>query len=283
MHSSEWSLLFFTLIGQFSAGLTTALLIYTIITPKRDDNAQASFLKVGLLVATGAIGIALIISFLHLSAPLSSVFALTNLKSSWLSREILMVSAYAASIFATTLYWLFCKGKRSLLIPLLAISSLLGLTMVLTMAKLYMIETIPVWNTPGTLIAFYVNTILLGSSFALVLLYHSYKGNFDRNEKKVFVFVIIGILAVKFISGLVGWDTTTNENIAFAGGMYHPIWDALSWAWLLGLGMLIRRVFPNPRDSDTGIRLYLLAFVFFVIAEFAARVIFYSSFYRIGL
>lgn len=283
MHSSEWSLLFFTLIGQFSAGLTTALLIYTIITPKRDDNAQASFLKVGLLVATGAIGIALIISFLHLSAPLSSVFALTNLKSSWLSREILMVSAYAASIFATTLYWLFCKGKRSLLIPLLAISSLLGLTMVLTMAKLYMIETIPVWNTPGTLIAFYVNTILLGSSFASVLFYNSHKDNLDKNVERVFVFVIITILAVKFISGLVGWDTTTNENIAFAGGMYHPIWDALSWAWLLGLGMLIRRVFPNPRDSDTGIRLYLLAFVFFVIAEFAARVIFYSSFYRIGL
>ncbi|MDX9769640.1 MAG: DmsC/YnfH family molybdoenzyme membrane anchor subunit [Tenuifilaceae bacterium] len=283
MHSSEWSLLFFTLIGQFSAGLTTALLIYTIITPRRNDNAQASFLKVGLLVATGAIGIALIISFLHLSAPLSSVFALTNLKSSWLSREILMVSAYAASIFATTLYWLFCKGKRSLLIPLLAISSLLGLTMVLTMAKLYMIETIPVWNTPGTLIAFYVNTILLGSSFASVLFYNSHKDNLDKNVERVFVFVIITILAVKFISGLVGWDTTTNENIAFAGGMYHPIWDALSWAWLLGLGMLIRRVFPNPRDSDTGIRLYLLAFVFFVIAEFAARIIFYSSYYRVGM
>jgi len=283
MHSSEWSLLFFTLIGQFSAGLTTALLIYTIITPRRNDNAQASFLKVGLLVATGAIGIALIISFLHLSAPLSSVFALTNLKSSWLSREILMVSAYAASIFATTLYWLFCKGKRSLLIPLLAISSLLGLTMVLTMAMLYMIETIPVWNTPGTLIAFYVNTILLGSSFASVLFYNSHKDNLDKNVERVFVFVIITILAVKFISGLVGWDTTTNENIAFAGGMYHPIWDALSWAWLLGLGMLIRRVFPNPRDSDTGIRLYLLAFVFFVIAEFAARIIFYSSYYRVGM
>jgi len=283
MHSSEWSLLFFTLIGQFSAGLTTALLIYTIITPRRNDNAQASFLKVGLLVATGAIGIALIISFLHLSAPLSSVFALTNLKSSWLSREILMVSAYAASIFATTLYWLFCKGKRSLLIPLLAISSLLGLTMVLTMAMLYMIETIPVWNTPGTQIAFYVNTILLGSSFASVLFYNSHKDNLDKNVERVFVFVIITILAVKFISGLVGWDTTTNENIAFAGGMYHPIWDALSWAWLLGLGMLIRRVFPNPRDSDTGIRLYLLAFVFFVIAEFAARIIFYSSYYRVGM
>lgn len=283
MHSSEWSLLFFTLIGQFSAGLTTALLIYTIITPRRNDNAQASFLKVGLLVATGAIGIALIISFLHLSAPLSSVFALTNLKSSWLSREILMVSAYAASIFATTLYWLFCKGKRSLLIPLLAISSLLGLTMVLTMAMLYMIETIPVWNTPGTQIAFYVNTILLGSSFASVLFYNSHKDNLDKNVERVFVFVIITILAVKFISGLVGWDTTTNENIAFAGGMYHPIWDALSWAWLLGLGMLIRRVFPNPRNSDTGIRFYLLAFVFFVIAEFAARVIFYSSFYRVGM
>ncbi len=283
MHSSEWSLLFFTLIGQFSAGLTTALLVYTIITPRRNDNAHTSLLKVGLLVATGAIGIALIISFLHLSAPSSSVFALTNLKSSWLSREILMVSAYAASVFGTTVYWVYYKEKKRLTIPLLAISSMMGLAMVLTMAKLYMIETIPVWNTSGTLIAFCINTILLGSSFALVLLYHCHKGNFERNIEKVFVFVIIAILAVKFTSGLVGWDTTTNENIAFAEGTYHPIWDALSWAWLLGLGMLIRRVFPNPRDTDTGIRLYVLAFIFFALAEFAARVIFYSSFYRIGL
>jgi anaerobic dimethyl sulfoxide reductase subunit C (anchor subunit) len=259
------------------------MLVYATINRQHEGEEQASFFKIGLLIATGTIGIALIISFLHLSAPLSSVFALTNLKSSWLSREILMVSAYAASVFGTTLYWLFCKGKRSLLIPLLAISSLLGLTMVLTMAKLYMIETIPVWNTPGTLIAFYVNTILLGSSFALVLLYHSHKGNFERNIEIVFVFTIIGVLAVKFVSGLVGWDTTTSQNVAFTGGGYHPIWDALLWAWLLGLGMLIRRVFPNPRDANTGIRLYLLAFIFFLMAEFAARVIFYSSYFRVGI
>ena len=283
MHSSEWSLLFFTLIGQFSTGLTTALLVYANINRQHDGEEQARFFKTGLLIATGTIGVALIISFLHLSAPLSSVFALTNLKSSWLSREILMVSTYAASIFVTTIYWQFCKGKRNLLIPLLAISSVLGLTMVLTMAKLYMIETIPLWNTPGTLIAFYVNTILLGSSFASVLLYNSHKDNLDRNAGRVFVFVVIGILAVKFISGLVGWDTSSNENTVFMEVEYNPIWDALSWAWLLGLGILIRRVFPNPRDTDTGIRLYLLAFIFFVIAEFAARVIFYSSYFRVGL
>lgn len=283
MHSSEWSLLFFTLIGQFSAGLTTAMLVYATINRQHNDEEQAGFFNIGLLIATGTIGVALIISFLHLSAPLSSVFALTNLKSSWLSREILMVSAYAASIFGTTMYRIFSKEKKCLMIPLLAISSVLGLTMVLTMAKLYMIETIPLWNTPGTLIAFYINTFLLGSSFALLLLHHSHKGKFERNIEIVLVFTIIGILAVKFISGLVGWDTTSNQNVAFTGGEYHPIWDALSWAWLLGLGMLIRRVFPNPRDADTGIRLYLLAFVFFVIAEFAARVIFYSSFYRVGM
>jgi len=283
MHSSEWSLLFFTLIGQFSAGLATAMLAYATINRQHDGEEQARFFKIGLLIATGTIGVALIISFMHLSAPLSSVFALTNLTSSWLSREILMVSAYAASVFGTTMYWLFYKKKKSLIIPLLAISSVLGLTMVLTMAKLYMIETIPVWNTPGTLIAFYINTFLLGTSFALLLLYHSHKGNFERNIEIVFVFTIIGVLAVKFVSGLVGWDTTTSQNVAFTGGGYHPIWDALPWAWLLGLGMLIRRVFPNPRDANTGIRLYLLAFIFFLMAEFAARVIFYSSYFRVGL
>lgn len=283
MHSSEWSLLFYTLLGQFSAGLATAMLAYATINRQHAGEEQARFFKIGLLIATGTIGVALLISFLHLSAPLSSVFALTNLTSSWVSREILMVSAYAASIFVTTMYWQFYKKKKRLTIPLLAISSVLGLTMVLTMAKLYMIDTIPVWNTPGSLIAFYINTFLLGSSFALLLLYHSHKGNFERNIEIVLVFTIIGVLAVKFVSGLIGWDASTSQNVAYTGGGYHPFWDALSWAWLLGLGMLIRRVFPNPRDADTGIRLYLLAFVFFVVAEFAARVIFYSSYFRVGV
>lgn len=283
MHSSEWSLLFYTLLGQFSAGLATAMLAYATINRQHAGEEQARFFKIGLLIATGTIGVALLISFLHLSAPLSSVFALTNLTSSWVSREILMVSAYAASIFVTTMYWQFYKKKKRLTIPLLAISSVLGLTMVLTMAKLYMIDTIPVWNTPGSLIAFYINTFLLGSSFALLLLYHSHKGNFERNIEIVLVFTIIGVLAVKFVTGLIGWDASTSQNVAYTGSGYHPIWDALSWAWLLGLGMLIRRVFPNPRDANTGIRLFLLAFVFFVVAEFAARVIFFSSYFRVGV
>jgi DMSO reductase anchor subunit len=283
MHSSEWSLLFFTLIGQFSAGVATVLLLYSLLFRNQPNAYALAFIRKALLISTITILVALVISFIHLSAPLSSVFALSNLKGSWLSREILMVSVYAAAVFATTAYWLWLKEKGIYIRPLLLLSSALGLGMVYTMGKLYMIPTVPVWNTPATLIAFYSNTIILGFSFILMLMHYSLKNEAIEKIEKIFLFIMIMVLAVKVISGAINWVGDIEENVGFARRNIHGIWYALSWCWLPGLALIIRKAFPKPNEKPSVKNLYLIAFVFFLIAEFAARVIFYSSYFRVGV
>lgn len=283
MNSSDWSLLFFTLIGQFSAGAVTALLLFAIFSKSQPNTSTIKFFSNTLLVATITILVALLISFLHLSAPLSSVFAISNIKSSWLSREILMVSVYAAAIFATTVYWQWFRGKGIFIRPLLLVSASLGLGMVYTMGKIYMIPTVPIWNTPATLVAFFANTLILGFSFALMMMHLSFPNELFQKLEKTFLYLIILVLAIKVIVGSIHWVGDLEESVGFASRSIPGIWQALSWGWLIALGLIIRKVFPHPQDKPGGKGIYIVAFAFFLIAEFAARVIFYSSYFRVGV
>ncbi len=277
MNSSEWSLLFFTFIGQFSAGVTLAL-FFTITFTKKTIQLKAPFIFNGLIIASISIIIALIVSFLHLSAPFSSYFALSNLEQSWLSREILMVSAYAAFIIFFALFEWKIKTE-SLREPLLFISGILGLAMVYSMGKLYMIETVPVWNTPETLIVFYINTIVLGLSF--ILAFYSNK-IYDKVEN-IFIFIILFTLILKLVTFYINWVSEVYDPVAFSHQHIPAIWNILWWIWIPGLAIIIGIYLKKDFKGKIKSRLYLIAFIFFVIAEIAARVIFYSSYYRLGI
>ena len=283
MNSSEWSLLAFTLIGQFSAGISLTLTVFLILTPSVSRVNYTQLIRTGLLVAMGAIVIALAVSFLHLSAPLSAIYAMSNLKGSWLSREILLVSLYAASITITTIYWVGMKRDYKYTFPLLLLSTVMGILMVLSMGKLYMIATIPAWDTPLTLISFYIAMLLLGIPFILLMSQYLYKNDFPLKVEKAFLFIIILAVATKLVTQAVDWQNTANYVIGFEPESISAFWKALSWAWVLGIGLVIRKIYPQPHDKPQGSKIYLWAFFFFATAEFASRVIFYSSYFRVGI
>ena len=278
MNSSEWSLLFFTLIGQFSAGVTLALFLFSLLHHSSDHVKPLLGLRYGLITASLSIITALVISFLHLSAPFSSVYALSNLRNSWLSREIFMVSAYAAVIVFVTLYeW---KSSRKVyLTSLLLLSAIAGLSMVYSMGRLYMIETVPVWNTPKTLLVFYGTTFLLGFSFVLVILLN------QMSEKmiKPFVFIILLMLVIKSVCFFMDWKTENTDPMIFTQQHLPKIWKILWWSWIPGFFILTGIRFKKNLRMKKQQYFYTIAFIFFVIAEFAARVIFYASYFRIGV
>lgn len=283
MSSSDWSLVFFTFIGQFSVGVTLILLIVNFLKFKFNTNPWHKISKIALFVATVSIGVALLISFLHLSAPLSSIFALSNLKSSWLSREILMVSVYGAAILITTAYRIWQKGIGKLLGIFLTISTIFGILMVFTMGKLYILPTVPAWNTPVTLISFYLNTVILGTSFMLLIAEYHLKNEAPVKLEKVLLFLIIIACGIKLATNTISWGAQPYYSIGFYNNQIPSLLRSFSWFWVFGLGLLIRKIFPQPHDKPLGIKIYVIAFVFFVIAEFAARVIFYWSYFRVGV
>ncbi|MFO7842808.1 MAG: DmsC/YnfH family molybdoenzyme membrane anchor subunit [Bacteroidales bacterium] len=278
MNSSEWSLLFFTLTGQFSAGITLALFIFYSFSKNSNQIKSTLVLHHGLIIASLSIIIALFISFLHLSSPFSSVYALSNLNDSWLSREIFMVSAYALVIVLVTLYVWKAKYKTYIK-SLLLLSTLLGFAMVYSMGRLYMIETVPVWNTPETLIVFYINTIVLGLSFILAF----YADKIYEKIEKSFLIIILLTLILKLSTYYLSWGTEINDNIAFTHQQIPAIWNILWWFWIPGFVLIISIYLKKDFGIKTRSRLYRYAFILFVIAEIAARVIFYSSYYRLGI
>ena len=140
MGRSELSLVLFTLLIQMAAGMA----VFSLYSWP---------LSIPLLVTLGGlIGIGGLVSFLHLGAPLNAWRALTHLKKSWLSREILMFSLFGAS-------WLISLALPGMgKLPL----AVCGIGLVYSMAQVYRLRSVPAWDTHRTLLAFAVSAVLLG-------------------------------------------------------------------------------------------------------------------------
>jgi anaerobic dimethyl sulfoxide reductase subunit C (anchor subunit) len=130
---------------------------------------QAGGLNVDHLVITDLLVIGLLmiaslaISLYHLGSPSNAWRALANLSSSWLSREILFALLFSFFLGMFTILRLFDLGHGALRAGLVAITAMSGLALVYCMARLYMLRTVPAWNSRLTLLAFFTTTFLLGS------------------------------------------------------------------------------------------------------------------------
>ena len=137
---SELSLVAFTLSTQMAAGIAVLSLFSGPLT-------FPSLILLGVLFGVGGM-----ISFLHLGQPLNAWRALSHLKKSWLSREILTFGLFGLS-------WLLCwilpgMGK----LPL----AVCGIGLVYSMAQVYRLRSIPAWDTNRTLLMFTVSAVVLG-------------------------------------------------------------------------------------------------------------------------
>ncbi|MFO7828772.1 MAG: DmsC/YnfH family molybdoenzyme membrane anchor subunit [Bacteroidales bacterium] len=284
MSSSEWSLVLFTILSQISVGMVFSILIAFIIAPVEKRNQINSF-RVPLLIASVLMLIALFSSFLHLASPFSSVFALSNLQSSWLSREIFMVSFYFALIAGTTFWWKRLIKKYTAALIILLIVAIAGLLLIYSMGKIYIIATVPPWNTPFTLLKFFISTILLGTALYITLTFYLHKEK-QINSKaaiKTLTGLIVFTALIKVI--VLIFDFVPNTELAvFKPQSSLQIWIYLSWIyWPLGVILYLLNIFSTRLSGQLIRILYFIGFLCFLLSELASRVIFYSSYYRIGI
>ncbi|WFS63153.1 dimethyl sulfoxide reductase anchor subunit [Pseudodesulfovibrio thermohalotolerans] len=151
----EYPLVFFTVFGQLSAGI--ALLVW--LTGLRKHPAEE---RLAWLVALAALAVSGLSAALHLQSYLPAAFALSNVGSSWLSREILMgvvffvlIGLRVFNVLPAGLNWLVGIG---------------GVAFVLVMSQIYVQNaSVPLWNSWGTALAFLGTMLLLGGTAALAL------------------------------------------------------------------------------------------------------------------
>jgi anaerobic dimethyl sulfoxide reductase subunit C len=236
----ERSLVAFTLLAQTAVGLTWALAAVGVALGNSVGVAlRAPFLAVGPLM-----GAAALISLLHLGSPRNAWRALGNLRSSWLSREILFLALFFAGWAAAALPMVVGPGPASLRLPLLGGVAVLGVGLLLSMAQVYRLRTVPAWDTPRTTAAFLLTTVTLGTLTAALAL--------GLAAGPVVAVRGLGLVATSALAGELwleaGWRAPRRRAapraprvtllllaLALAAGVFvgtpgagHPAW---AWAW----------------------------------------------------
>jgi len=161
---NERPLVAFTLLAQMAVGAFLTLGALDVWAGGLTGQPSAQDLTNGALLATGpVVAAALLASLLHLGAPRNAWRSLANLRSSWLSREILFALAFAGlgGLFAA-LRW-SGAGAPALRSGLALAAGLCGVALVYAMAGVYRLRTVKSWDTPLTAVSFFATTLLLGS------------------------------------------------------------------------------------------------------------------------
>lgn len=130
----HWSLGWLTLLSQLAVGVSATA---------GDDNER---LLAACLASGGLIG-----ALFHLGRPAMAWKALRNLRRSWLSREVALLSAYAA------------LAAAAVVVPSVApLAVTAGATGLYASARLYVVPGRPAWDSPLTVVRFAATALALG-------------------------------------------------------------------------------------------------------------------------
>jgi DMSO reductase anchor subunit len=160
---ADLSLICFTLLTQSAVGLVfiTTMGHWFGSAMQTDISFRSMALALGITTA------GLLAALSHLAAPRLAPHALRNPATSWLSREVLLVPFFAAALCLAILATLI--GNTVTLIVVEIAACLLGGAALWAMTGVYLLKTVPAWNTPATALEFTGSALLLGGALSAVL------------------------------------------------------------------------------------------------------------------
>jgi anaerobic dimethyl sulfoxide reductase subunit C len=306
MNMRDWALITFTILVQMSVGSMWVLMIAHYFAARKFGVEEADRLSDrALLALVPVIVLAFVASLLHLGNPFNAYRAVTNLGSSWLSREIFfgVIFAVLAFVFAF-LQWRKIGSfvLRNVIGWLAAID---GLVLVFSMSNVYLLQSQPAWNSWATPVSFFTTAFLLGAlamGAAFVANYaYLQRKQPDCADKQctlmrdalrwiavasvllvgielvvlpLYLVTIasgsaIGLASVKLMAGSFGWVLALRIILAFVGAGVLAVF-------------LYRNAISAGREKILGTLTYS-AFVMVLIAEVLGRALFYAAHIRIGI
>jgi len=193
----EWPLVAFTILGQIGVGLFWGFHLPFLVRGRLPAYGWRMSWLILLAVVVLLTVLAAAVSFFHLHHPLRARHALRNLRSSWLSREILFELAFVALTAANALSGGFLNLGRGARWGLLVAAGLAGALFLLSMVKLYMLPSVPVWKRAYTPLTFLAATLLLGAvSTEIVVRVAAGPGAFEVDLMPVILVLIAAEIAL---------------------------------------------------------------------------------------
>jgi anaerobic dimethyl sulfoxide reductase subunit C (anchor subunit) len=306
MNIREWTLPVYTILTQLSIG--SLLLIWLIRTLKNHKEGEVKidqYLKVPILIIMITIGFAMIFSHFHLSKPYLSFLALSNVRTSWLSREILSNIFYA--IFVGLLFFsLWYHEERKKTIAILGwVAILFGFITGYCMSRAYLLPSQPAWNTLLTPISFLITTLLLGvvtvpMLFLMDLMFKKSPALEDQTEhvelieSSIVRFALLVLFLCMLMAGINLSQTTTLMTGAAAAqasldlllNIYQPLLVIRLILLFVGTGWLIIVAIQLRQKKilvESLLPKVFIACLLVMIAEILGRYLFYAIHVRIGI
>ena len=211
---SNWSLVCFTLFVQSAIGLVWVSVMGRWFGP----GTRADFSIWPLTIALTLTALGLWAALAHLARPRLSPHALRNLTASWLSREVLLVQAFAGAVALLIAIWLL--DASSGLVLLEGSACLLGGAALFAMTRVYLLKTVPVWNSPATILEFAGSAMLLGGALAAALT--NFEATDNAGWSPVFVTAGIGVLAGLILKLMAIYPALRAEHAAADLTWYEP-------------------------------------------------------------
>lgn len=304
MPSSEWTLIAFTILVQTSAGFYFALAIFNKWTTTKYDIEGPEFLGKWSLISVFALTIlAAFVSFFHLGSPFSAFYSIANIESSWLSREILLLIIYL--IFSGIFTYVHRKKISLAVVRGLFgwIVVVLGMALVYSMSKIYMIPTVPTWNTITTPITFFLTSLLLGiiSLFLTFFIDHQRRAQLKRDfvdpeevllKKSLKLAVILGFSVIIVEVGM-NIVQAANHVTLFTEQTGLQYTDSNNMIWFLryriisGFIGLFILIFAYNRSVQRKILPYrwiiYSGLLFIFLSQLLGRIFFYATYLQAGI
>jgi anaerobic dimethyl sulfoxide reductase subunit C (anchor subunit) len=272
----------FTILSQWSVGIV--LCIAALGLPRGETLATApAGLSAGnpLFLSLLLVLVATTVSFLHLGTPSNAPKALKNLAGSWLSREILAIGVFTLCLAAAFVSrWVGgANGPSELsLLP----AAIAGLFLLWTMSRVYLIPTLPAWNSWYTPFSFGGTALCLGVMTSL-----SITGP-DNPESRLALGVLLTVLVLELAScllhhrRLITLDSGFDGPVFYRGSYFRMFLTRTALLFLACLALIF--ILQAPTVPGTGLASWLYPFWILLVAqEVVGRVMFYSSYFRIGI
>ncbi|HEY8620907.1 MAG TPA: DmsC/YnfH family molybdoenzyme membrane anchor subunit [Dermatophilaceae bacterium] len=303
---SELPLVIFTIIAQMSVGSFVVLGLIHLFGARTGRGAIDKVSDPALYAIGPILVLGLLASMTHLGTPIRAINALRHLDSSWLSREILFGLLFAAigGAFAFTQWfkWLTPRLRQALA----GLAALVGLALIWSMTMVYLLPTVPAWDSWATPTRFFATTFLLGSlavGAALVVTADVRRRRgaaADEVSERVIMSSLRGIaigaiamLGVEFVVlplylGKLATDgsaatTASAGTLVTTYGGYAVVQLVLVFLGVALLGVFLSRLAKRFSTARMLALAPVAAFVLVFAGEIIGRMLFYASYARVGL
>jgi anaerobic dimethyl sulfoxide reductase subunit C (anchor subunit) len=301
MRGKEWSLVIFTLLVPMAVGLFLMHTTFHFLTNESttsyvtNDLSSVTFLIVDLLLIMGVVA-----ATFHLGQPINARLAMSNLKKSWLSREMLLGLSFGlVMLLLSLLSWLEIDSPIVSTL-LLIIGSVVGIVLLYAISRIYMLRTVPTWNTlviPLSLLSstFLLGSILFGDIIAFLLPSLHSASDLSQEIEGLLPWIEYSPLGLMFVQVLLSYILLKGSQTQI-----HPMDSSSGGLWLkqrlifmlrLGLGLIGIALNTNFMDQfignfhSEGPWAYLLftSFLLVLLSETFGRILFYASYKSAGI